>query len=143
MTTTEKKQYSVGGVMLDRPFKIRRLGHFGFNSDKMEESVRFYRDLLGFYESDVLDFKQIPGLGEKLAHIEDGRGVFFTHGSDHHAFVLFPRDVMDAFVAAGGGGGGKGEVTINQITWQTGALEEVVNGAHFFEEQGIGIQRVG
>ena len=50
---------------------------------------------------------------------------------------------MDAFVAAGGGGGGSGEVTINQITWQTGALEEVVNGAHFFEEQGIGIQRVG
>ena len=143
MTTTEKKQYSVGGVMLDRPFKIRRLGHFGFNSDKMEESVRFYRDLLGFYESDVLDFKKIPGLEEKLAHIEDGRGVFFTHGSDHHAFVLFPRNVMDAFVAAGGGGGGKGEVTINQITWQTGALEEVVNGAHFFEEQGIGIQRVG
>ena len=54
MTTTEKKQYSVGGVMLDRPFKIRRLGHFGFNSDKMEESVRFYRDLLGFYESAVV-----------------------------------------------------------------------------------------
>ena len=68
---------------------------------------------------------------------------FFTHGSDHHAFVLFPRNVMDAFVAAGGGGGGKGEVTINQITWQTGALAEVVDGAHFFEEQGIGIQRVG
>ena len=54
-----------------------------------------------------------------------------------------PANVMDAFVAAGGGGGGKGEVTINQITWQTGAPEEVVNGAHFFEEQGIGIQRVG
>lgn len=142
-TTTGKKQYSVGGVLLDRPFKIRRLGHFGFNSDHMEQAVHFYRDLLGFWESDVLDFKGIPGLGEKLAHIEDGRGYFFTHGSDHHAFVLFPRNVMDAFVAAGGGGGGKGEVTINQITWQTGALAEVVNGAHFFEERGIGIQRVG
>ena len=144
MATTEKgDKYSVGGVMMDRPFKIRRLGHFGFNSDNMEEAAHFYRDLLGFWESDVLDFKRIPGLGEKLAHIEDGRGYFFTHGSDHHAFVLFPRDVMDAFVAAGGGGGGQGEVTINQITWQTGALAEVVNGARFFEEQGIGIQRVG
>ncbi len=142
MTTTEK-QYSVGGVMLDRPFKIRRLGHFGFNSDNMAAAVHFYRDLLGFWESDVLDFKRIPGLEDKLAHIEDGRGYFFTHGSDHHAFVLFPRNVMDAFVAAGGGGGGQGEVTINQITWQTGALAEVVNGARFFEAQGIGIQRVG
>ncbi len=143
MTTTGKKQYSVGGVLLDRPFKIRRLGHFGFNSDHMAEAVRFYRDLLGFWESDVLDFKQMPGLQEKLAHVADGRGYFFTHGSDHHAFVLFPRSVMDAFMSAGGGGGGGGEVTINQITWQTGALAEVVNGAHFFEEQGIGIQRVG
>lgn len=142
-TTTQEKQYDVGGVLLNRPFKIRRLGHFGFNSDHMAEAVHFYRDLLGFWESDVLDFKRIPRLEEQLAHIEDGRGYFFTHGSDHHAFVLFPRNVMDAFVAAGGGGGGKGEVTINQITWQTGALSEVVNGARFFEEQGIGIQRVG
>ncbi|MFQ6030074.1 MAG: VOC family protein [Dehalococcoidia bacterium] len=142
MTKTDKR-YNVGGVMLRQPFKIRRLGHFGFNAVRMEESIRFYRDLLGFKASDVLDFKQIPGLGEKLTHIEDGRGYFFTHGSDHHAFVLFPRAVMDEFIAAGGGGGGQGEVTINQITWQTGALAEVVNGSHFFQEREIGIQRIG
>jgi catechol 2,3-dioxygenase-like lactoylglutathione lyase family enzyme len=50
---------------------------------------------------------------------------------------------MDVFMAAGGGGGGGGEVTINQITWQTGSLAEVVHGAHFFREQGIPVQRVG
>lgn len=32
MTSTGQR-YNVGGVMLDRPFKIRRLGHFGFNDE--------------------------------------------------------------------------------------------------------------
>ena len=30
------KKYDVGGVLLDRPFKVRRLGHFGFDAIKME-----------------------------------------------------------------------------------------------------------
>jgi catechol-2,3-dioxygenase len=47
MTTTSNK-YNVGGVLLDRPFKIRRLGHFGFNGTNMEDCWRFYVDLLGF-----------------------------------------------------------------------------------------------
>ena len=32
MATMAEKKYNVGGVALDRPFKIRRLGHFGFNA---------------------------------------------------------------------------------------------------------------
>ena len=39
--------YDVGGVLLPRPFKIRRLGHFGVNVTDMEAGLRFYRDLLG------------------------------------------------------------------------------------------------
>jgi len=59
----------------------------------MDECLHFYRDLLGFKLSDVLAFKKIPGMGEKLYHVEDGRGYFFYYGHDHHAFVLFPRAV--------------------------------------------------
>ena len=74
MTTTDQR-YNVGGVMLPQPFKIRRLGHFGFNAAGMAESIRFYRDLLGFKATDVLDFKQVPGMGEKLTHVAaEGRG---------------------------------------------------------------------
>jgi len=135
--------YNVGGVMLERPFKIRRLGHFGFNVADMPRAVHFYRDLLGFRVSDILDFKQVPHMREALQHVEDGRGYFFHRGHDHHTFVLFPKQVMDVFRASGGGGGGGGEVSINQITWQTGSLAEVVHGAHFFREHDIPIQRVG
>ena len=142
-TSTVQQTYNVGGVMLKQPFKVRRLGHFGFNVANMETAVHFYRDLLGFRVSDILDFKQLPHMRDALQHVEDGRGYFFHHGHDHHTFVLFPKQVMDVFMAAGGGGGGGGEVTINQITWQTGSLAEVVHGAHFFRDKGIPIQRVG
>ena len=33
------KRFNVGGVIMPRPFKIRRLGHFGFNAIRMDESL--------------------------------------------------------------------------------------------------------
>src|SRR5205807_10133997 len=87
-------RYDVGGVLLERPFKIRRLGHFGFNINKLAEAREFYGDLLGFTVSDKADFSGAPwfpkdkGLGE--AH-----GYFMRYGSDHHAMVLFSKPVMD------------------------------------------------
>ena len=39
MATTQENRYSVGGVMMPRPFKIRRLGHFGFNVDNPRECL--------------------------------------------------------------------------------------------------------
>ena len=32
MAASNTTKYNVGGVAWDRPFKIRRLGHFGFNA---------------------------------------------------------------------------------------------------------------
>ena len=142
MAATQEKLYSVGGVTMPRPFKIRRLGHFGFNVDNPKQALHFYRDLLGFKISDQLDFKANPQRAEMLKDVEDANGYFMHHGGDHHSFVLFPKKAMDAM---GGGGAhvGDGDVTINQITWQTGALAEVVNGVHYFEEREVPIRRTG
>ena len=41
MATTQDKVYSVGGVMLDRPFKLRRLGHFGLDVFDMDGCLHF------------------------------------------------------------------------------------------------------
>ena len=38
---TNGTRYSVGGVLLPRPFKIRHLGHFGFNAVRMDEGRAF------------------------------------------------------------------------------------------------------
>ena len=85
MTSTVATKYNVGGVLLDRPFKIRRLGHFGFNVTDLEASLHFYSDLLGFRVSD-----------------EGAMGFFMRYGTDHHAFVLFNKKVMDERAAAEG-----------------------------------------
>jgi catechol 2,3-dioxygenase-like lactoylglutathione lyase family enzyme len=124
--------------MLPRPFKVRRLGHFGFNVEKIVEGREFYGDLLGFRASDTLDFSAMPWF-PKDADVGDPRGYFMRYGTDHHAFVLFPQKVMahraDRKFAP--------EVTINQITWQCGSLREITQAHSYFEAQQIRMQRVG
>jgi len=130
--------YNVGGVILPRPFKIRRLGHFGFNASRFAEGVEFYTSLLGFNLSDTLDFSKAPWF-PRDADLGDPKGYFMRYGTDHHAFVLFNQKVMDQradrkFAP---------EVTINQITWQCGSLKEITDAHTYFEQQKIPIQRVG
>src|SRR2546426_7636184 len=136
--TSNGDRYNVGGVLLPRPFKIRRLGHFGFNAVKMGESLEFYRDLLGFKHSDVLDFGKMPW-APKGADLGDTRGYFMRYGTDHHAFVLFNKKVLDhrpdrKFAS---------EVTVNQITWQCGSLKEIMDAHTYFQDRGVPIRRVG
>jgi catechol 2,3-dioxygenase-like lactoylglutathione lyase family enzyme len=136
---TQQKSYNVGGVQLDRPFKIRRLGHFGFNVNLMDECIHFYRNLLGFKQSDVIDFGANPERAKMLEEAGglSGKGAFFRYGTDHHAFVLFPRAALEAMR------GHASDININQITWQTGSLAEVVNGVEYFQEHDVHIVRSG
>ena len=139
MATTQQRTYDVGGVKLDRPFKIRRLGHFGFNVTNMEASKHFYNTLLGFNISDTLDF---AGRSPALEGIKETKGYFMHHGGDHHAFVIFPKQALDA-MGRGSGHEGDGDVTVNQITWQCGSLQEVMQGETYFAEHEVPIRRTG
>ncbi len=134
------ERFDVGGVLLDRPFKIRRLGHFGFDARDMQASLAFYADLLGFQVSDTLDFAKVYPKPEELAGLGDSVGRFMRHGSDHHSFVLFPKRVRDAMLR---GSNVPADVTINQITWQVGSLSEVVDGAAWLARRGVRIARSG
>src|SRR5467141_1325437 len=88
------QRYNVGGLMLERPFKVRRPGHFGFNIEKLEEGRRFYGDLLGFTISDKAEFSRAPWF-PKDKGLGDSHGYFMRYGTDHHAMVLFSKPVMD------------------------------------------------
>lgn len=132
-------QHNVGGVLLPQPFKIRRLGHFGFNLSNLEAAAEFYIGLLGFRVTDEFDISKIPEMQQMLAHIQDPRVFFTSYGSDHHAFLLAHKSLGSLF----GDDKLSPEITVNQITWQVGTLEEVVNAYHFFKEKGIEIRRVG
>jgi len=133
-----KENFNVGGVILNQPFKIRRLGHFGFNLSNMEDGVRFYVDLLGFRISDSMDYARRAKDPAQVAGLGDPNGYFTRYGNDHHAMVLFPKRVRDAL--------GRHEqpgITVNQITWQVGSLKEVGDAIQWFNERGIKQQRSG
>src|SRR5271170_4302962 len=94
-TLALQEQFSVGGVMMPRPFRIRRLGHFGVDLQDPEAGLRFYERLLGFRVSDTLDSAaRIPA--ELKGKVGSTVGYFTRHGSDHHSFVIFPRRARQA-----------------------------------------------
>lgn len=124
--------------MLDQPFKIRRLGHFGFNLINMDDAVHFYVDLLGFRVSDTMDYSKRAKSPEQVAGLGNPNGYFTRYGTDHHALVLFPRRVREALGRHESPG-----VTVNQVTWQVGSLSEVGNAIRWFSERGLNIQRSG
>ena len=138
MATSAQTKFNVGGILLDQPFKIRRLGHFGFNLVDMDAGVRFYSELLGFRISDVIDYSRRAKSPDQLAGLGDPRGYFTRYGTDHHAMVLFNKRVRDALDR-----GDKPGVTINQITWQVGSLRDVGEGIKWFQEKNVKIQRSG
>ncbi len=122
------ESYLVGGVRLARPFSIERLGHVGLYQRRLDEAVRFYRDLLGLMVTDRLDF------GDP----DHPLGTFLTYGADHHALVL-----IDASVGQSRDDRYSRGVTLNQLSFQVGSLREVVEGHRYLSELGATIWRVG
>ena len=135
----QQASYDVGGVRYPRPFKIRRLGHFGFNVADIDGGIDFYSRKLGFRITDIRDLKKIPGREEIARKVDDGRIVFMSHNSDHHAFLLAPKALGAIF----GDDAVAKDITVNQITWQVGTMDEVFQAADYFRGKQVEIRRVG
>src|SRR6266851_9871769 len=130
-------QYDVEGVLLPRPFKIRRLGHFGVDLHDMEAGLRFYVQDLGFRITDALDLGRIPPLKKWVEGVDDPHLYFTSHNSDHHSLLLNHRKISERMGAT------SGEVTVNQLTWQVGSLREVVEGHDYLKSKGVDVVRIG
>ena len=130
-------RFNIGGMVSERPFHIRRLGHFHYFSRHIAEALHFYTTLVGFRISDALDTggRMTP---EVRAKVDDPHLYFTRYGTDHHAFVL----CSDAINVARGRTFPEG-VTVGQITWQVGSLKEVVDGERWFAEAGLRIMKSG
>ena len=127
MTLTKANKYNVGGVALDRPFKILRLGHFGFNAADLEASRRFYFDLLGFFVTEPA-----------------GAGYFGRHAGDHHSFALFDKKKFNERQYAGDNAKHfRAENDINQITWQVQSVAEMADATQYFHDIGVEVMREG
>jgi catechol 2,3-dioxygenase-like lactoylglutathione lyase family enzyme len=142
MTSTPITQFDVGGVLLPRPFKIRRFGHLGLNMERLDEAISFYTDLLGFRVTDEFNlFDNVPpemrGAVEEV--VADPRMIFTSNSTDHHALLLAHR----TFGTLAGNDRYAKDNTLSQITWQVGSLKEVVDAEAYLRAEGVEIGRVG
>jgi catechol 2,3-dioxygenase-like lactoylglutathione lyase family enzyme len=71
------QDYCVGGVMLQRPFKLTKIGPVNLFVADLDRSERFYTELLGFTKTEDIDYR---------GH----RCVYLRCGTDHHCVGLFP-----------------------------------------------------
>ena len=134
---TPQQTYDVGGVRLERPFRVLRLGHFGFNVEDQEKALHFYSDLLGLPQTDTVDFgKQFKVTSPSG---QDPNGYFLRVGADHHSVVLFPRWTF----AASGQPKRDGTAWISHMAWQVATLREVTEGRRWLTEQQVHIARPG
>ena len=138
-STGQHVRYNVGGVLLERPFRIQRLGHFGFNVDDVDACLSFYSGLLGLRITDVLDLGPRFDDPVKLAGIPQTKAYFLNHGTDHHSFALFPRPALEALA----GKPSRADMLVNQISWQVGSLQEVRDALDWLQRQGNPIHRIG
>lgn len=113
--------FDVGGVLLPRPFQIRRVSHIGLNSIDAEAMLRCYRDHLGLRQTDVSEglANRIDPDGTLLTAPGSRQMQFMRYGGDHHQFVLMHRDLWARADPE------HPTVTLNQISWQVGSLAEV------------------
>lgn len=115
-------KYDVGGTLLERPFKVQRLGHVALCVDDLEAALHFYSDLLGMNVSDAVDF---AAMFDRQTPDRDGNAYFLHLAADHHSTVLFPiwtmppRKMVPATRA------------VSHLAWQVATMEEVVNGGEW------------
>lgn len=133
----ETRVFDVGGVLLERPFRVRRLGHFGVNVMDSTSVVEFYTRVLGFRVSDTIDFVGMLG-PEQREGLDGGLGYFLRHGTDHHSYVVFPKPAFEAATVPSPPG-----VTANQLTWQVGSLSEVCAATDWFPTLDLPVVRAG
>ncbi len=132
-------RFNVGGVLLERPFKILRLGHFGFDMHDTTAGCQFYSDLLGLRITDRLDFRRVVPDPTVLDGLEQTTAYFLNHGTDHHSFVVFPKQAIDAI----GRKPDRDDMFVNQMSWQVGSLREVSDALDWFQSIGNPISRIG
>ena len=138
MTVAEKTlatTYDVGGIRLDRPFRVQRLGHFGFNVRDQEIALSFYSDLLGLSVTDTVNFGRV--FNQTSATGQDPNGYFLRVGADHHNVVLFPQWIQQTRP----GGKRAGNEWISHMAWQVGTLREVSEGSRWLTERQVDVAR--
>jgi catechol 2,3-dioxygenase-like lactoylglutathione lyase family enzyme len=111
--------YEVGGVLLERPFKVTRLGPLRFFVPDVDEATAYYRDLLGLTVT------------EEVAY--DGlRCMFLRAGSEHHSIALYPLELRERL-------GFSSHTQCMSLGLQVGSYAQLRDALHFLRDAGCKI----
>ena len=135
---TPQQTYDVGGVRLERPFRVLRLGHFGFNVEDQEKALHFYSDLLGLPQYRHGRFRQAiqghePDRDRTPTAISSASAPITTRSCCFRAGPSRRRGQPKR----------EGTAWISHMAWQVATLREVTEGRRWLTEQQVHIARPG
>lgn len=110
-------RYDVAGVLLRRPFKVTQHGPVGIFVDNVQESLEFYKDVLGFSLTELVRFK-----GHDFA--------FLRLANEHHSLKLYPLAARDLL------GLNPGSRTVS-IGFRVGSYRQLKNAVSWLKEEGV------
>src|ERR1700739_4490789 len=99
------------------PFRIGKLGHVVLNVRDVEQSARFYTEILGFQISDVYPEEMVPG-----------GMVFLRCNADHHGIALVGSMTAEAK-----------NVELNHVAFEVATLDEVISARDHLRRHGVKI----
>tara|TARA_B100000315_G_scaffold223093_1_gene227623 strand:+ start:1166 stop:2392 length:1227 start_codon:yes stop_codon:yes gene_type:complete len=126
------KQHDVGGVELERPFKVRRLDHLVFYYTDFEKMVRFYEGILGFRMTDSKDNKNAR---PALCPLLPTPFYFMTIGQDQHNMAFVPNTLRSLFKD-------HEKTSMNHYAWDLGSYEELRGSLSYLRERGVPVAAI-
>lgn len=89
------QMYDVGGVLLLRPFKARRLGYFALWQSDLHACQRLYMDLLGFRQTDRVarESRHVATFVHAIGH--DGHCIRLYHCMEQIGWDGRPRPAAE------------------------------------------------
>ncbi len=97
------------------PVRVKKLGHIVLQVRNLEESVKFYTEILNFRVSDNATVG----------------GIFLTGVGDHHTIGLFPSDGDKAEFPP------EGAVRLHHFAFQVDSMDELFEIRKYLQERGI------
>ncbi|MFQ5880260.1 MAG: VOC family protein [Dehalococcoidia bacterium] len=115
-------KYDVEGVLLPRPFKITKVGPVHVFVDDVDQSVRFYTDVMGFKATEEVEHR-----GRKA--------VFLRCGTEHHSVGLFPKALQGEL-------GTRADTTLLAFGLEVGSYQQLRDAVAFLKEKGVTFREI-
>ncbi|MFI5267289.1 MAG: VOC family protein, partial [Chloroflexota bacterium] len=123
MIETQEQHATDAGVQTQTPVKVKKIGHVVYRVSDVERSVRFWKEILGFKESD---------------RNEHGM-VFLRNAADHHTVALVQAEAG----AKLGDPNDRNALGLNHFAMEVSSLDDLFKIREFLKSKNVTITYEG